>query len=35
MGLIKEIVSRQNGKIWAESKPENGAVFHLTFPAAR
>lgn len=35
MGLIKEIIGRQNGKIWVENSPESGAIFHLTFPSAR
>ncbi len=30
--LTKEIVQNCKGKIWAESKPGQGAVFHVTLP---
>lgn len=33
MGLIKELVTRQNGKIWVESTPGQGTSFHITMPA--
>jgi len=32
--LVKEIISRQNGTIWAERNQGQGASFHLTFPTA-
>lgn len=28
--LVKELVERQRGTIWVESKPEHGAVIHVT-----
>ncbi|MEN4012165.1 MAG: ATP-binding protein [Bellilinea sp.] len=33
MGLIKELVTRLNGKIWVESTPGQGTSFHITMPA--
>lgn len=32
LSLIKEIVTLHKGKIWVESKPEQGAAFHLMLP---
>jgi signal transduction histidine kinase/DNA-binding response OmpR family regulator len=32
LALAKELITRQNGKIWAESKKEQGTCFHLTLP---
>lgn len=33
--LMKEIVTAQGGKIWAESKTGQGAAFHVTFTSAK
>jgi PAS domain S-box-containing protein len=35
LGLIicKDLVEKNNGKIWAESEPENGTTFWITLPA--
>ena len=30
--ICKDLVTRQGGKIWAKSAPEQGAVFSVTFP---
>ncbi len=37
LGLIlcKELVERQNGKIWVESKEDEGATFYFTLPAEK
>ncbi len=32
--LVKELVTRNNGKVWAESKKGQGASFHITLPAS-
>ena len=32
LALVKEIITRQNGKIWVESQPGMGATFHFTLP---
>ena len=31
--LVKEILEAHGGKIWAESKPGEGSIFHMTLPA--
>lgn len=33
--LIKEIIIRQSGKIWVESKPGQGTSLHFTLPAPK
>jgi signal transduction histidine kinase/DNA-binding response OmpR family regulator len=33
--LARELVTANGGKIWAESKPGQGASFHITLPAVR
>jgi signal transduction histidine kinase/DNA-binding response OmpR family regulator len=35
MKLIKEILARQGGSIWVESKPGSGATIHFSLPAPR
>ncbi len=37
LGLIlcKELVERQNGKIWVESKEDEGTTFYFTLPAEK
>jgi PAS domain S-box-containing protein len=37
LGLIlcKELVEKQNGKMWAESKENEGTTFYFTLPAAK
>ncbi len=32
LALVKEIITRQNGKIWIESQPGTGTTFHFTLP---
>ncbi len=36
LGLIlcREIISRHGGRIWAESSPGQGSIFHFTLPSA-
>jgi signal transduction histidine kinase/DNA-binding response OmpR family regulator len=33
LSLIKEIITNQKGKIWAESQPGIGTTFHFTLPS--
>lgn len=33
--LMKEILARQGGKIWLESQPGKGTVYHISLPLAR
>jgi len=37
LGLIlcKELVEKQNGKIWVESKEDEGTTFYFTLPAEK
>lgn len=35
LALCREVLSRHGGRIWAESKPDEGSVFHMKFPPAR
>jgi DNA-binding response OmpR family regulator len=35
LGLVKEILARQGGKIWLENPPGRGVIFHVSLPMAR
>jgi signal transduction histidine kinase len=37
LGLIicKDLVEKNNGKIWAESEPENGTTFFISLPGKK